>query len=425
MGNLSVNPYCIRWGKFLNGERMPFLVKRFIGTPLEDPTYWIMADRRALGMQPNTLENELRALSFFYLWADARGIDIQRRLSDGVFFSLNEITDLANFCGLYIGKAVSQIPSASSKAASLTDNRKTKRGQSGEKRNRLTAIYSFVEFTSADHLSLLSPWPSRWGHYSAVRNECLKTLGAQRKGGGRRNRDDMGQREGLDENVLMRLRDVINPDHPENPFEPQVRFRNYVIILLLLALGIRRGELCGLKVPDCSFGTNGTLTVHRRPDDPADPRKNKPATKTAARLLPLNPMLSDLVHELITYHRSKIPGARLHPFLIVSCDTGKPMSLSNVNKIMERLRDAVSGLPDELSAHILRHSWNDWFSLRMDREGYSEENEVKWRMRLMGWRDPDTARHYLRRTVRRRSDEVLRDMQDQLDIRGDGGMGRQ
>ncbi|NLR96056.1 site-specific integrase [Rhizobium sp. P38BS-XIX] len=416
MANSLVNPYCIRWAKFNDGERMPFLVKRSTGTPLEDATYWMIAHRRILGVQSNTLGNELRGLFFIYLWADARGVDIQQRLAEGVFFSLSEITDLGNFCGLSIEKAVRQTASRSPKVASLQDRRKATKGLSGEKRNRLAAIYSLIEFTSADYLSRLSPWPSRWDHYNSVRSECLKTLDGQRKGGGRRSRDDVGQREGLDEDVLNRLRDVVEPDHSENPFKPEVRFRNYVIIMLLLALGIRRGELCGLKVTDCLFGTKGTVTVHRRPDDPADPRKHKPATKTAARVMPLNPKLVDLVHEWITHHRSKIAGARLHPYLIVSSDTGKPMSLSNVNKIMERLRDAVPGLPVGLTAHILRHSWNDWFSLEMDKKGYSEDEEVKWRMRLMGWRDPDTARHYLRRTVRRRSDEVLREMQDQLTI---------
>jgi integrase len=83
---------------------------------------------------------------------------------------------------------------------------------------------------------------------------------------------------------------------------------------------------------------------------------------------------------------------------------------------MERLRRAVTGLPDDLTAHVLRHSWNDWFSAEMDKKGISEEQEVKWRKRLMGWRSEDTARHYLRRTVRQRSNEFLRDMQEQLDV---------
>jgi integrase len=48
---------------------------------------------------------------------------------------------------------------------------------------------------------------------------------------------------------------VIEPDHPENPFESKVRFRNYLILGLLLDLGIRRGELLGIRIEDCRFGS--------------------------------------------------------------------------------------------------------------------------------------------------------------------------
>jgi integrase len=395
---------------------MPFLVSSETGIPLEGPTYWIVAERRALGMQSNTLGNELRALSYLYLWGRARGVDIAERIDQGVFFSLTEIIDLANFCGLYVADAVSQITPFSSGIISLSTRRRTKRAQSAEKGNRLAAIRSFIEFASADRLSQLSNWPHRWDHYSAVRSECLKAIDGQRKGLGRRNRDDLGQREGLNDDAIKRLREVVEPDHPDNPFMPSVRFRNYLIVLLLLKLGMRRGELCGLTVSDCFLGSKGTITIHRRPDDPNDPRHNKPATKTAARVLPLSDRLTELMHEWVTYHRRNIPGTRFHPYVIVSSDSGKPMSLSNVNKIMERLRRAVTGLPDDLTAHVLRHSWNDWFSAEMDKKGISEEQEVKWRKRLMGWRSEDTARHYLRRTVRQRSNEFLRDMQEQLDV---------
>ncbi|NEH27461.1 tyrosine-type recombinase/integrase [Rhizobium ruizarguesonis] len=410
----SVNPFSLRWGKFANGERMPFLVSTETGIPLEGPTYWIIADRRALGMQPKTLANELRALSYLYLWAAARDIDVALRLSEGVFFSLSEIMDIANFCGLYVADAIKQIASASSKVVPISTRRTSNRVQSVEKRNRLTALRRFIEFTSADFLSLLSAWPQRWSHYNAVRSECLKTLDGQRKGLVRRNNDDVGQREGLAEDVIKRLRDVIEPDHPENPFNPKVRLRNYLIVLIFLNLGVRRGELGGVMVADCSLGSKGTLTIHRRPDDPNETRSTAAATKTAARVLPLGGRLTELLHEWITQHRSKIPGARLHPYLIVSSETGKPMSLSNFNKIIDRLRQAVPGLPKELTPHILRHSWNDWFSEESDRKGFTEENEVKWRKRLMGWRSEDSASHYLRRTIRRRSNTVLETMQNEL-----------
>lgn len=395
---------------------MPFLVSASTGVPLDAPTFWVIAHRRALGRQPNTLSNELRSLMYLYLWAEARGVDIHQRLREGIFFPLSEIIDLVNFCGRFADDVLEEMQDRSLKLVRLNRRRKNAKRtvQSDEKRNRLAAIRSFVEFTSADFLSTLSQWPQRWDYYNAVRTQCLELLQGYLDGLPKTNRDDLGLPEGLSAAAIKRLREIIEPDHSDNPFQPEVRFRNYLIVRLLLELGIRRGELLGIKVSDCVVGASGSITVHRRPDDPDDPRRNKPATKTAARVLSLNARMAELVHEWAVHYRARIPGARLHPFLIVNCRDGGPMSLSNVNKIFEALRRRVPDLPKELSPHLLRHSWNDTFSEAMDKKGIPEDQEIKWRMRLMGWRNENSARHYLRRTVRRRSNEVLKEMQDQM-----------
>ncbi|MEP9373073.1 tyrosine-type recombinase/integrase [Mesorhizobium sp. KR1-2] len=397
---------------------MPFLVPVDTGVPLAAPTFWIVAHRRALGRQPSTLYNELRSLMWLYLWAAARGVDIQQRLREGAFFALTEIIDIVNFCGRFTADALQEIDERSSKLSRLARRRKDsgRSVQSAEQRNRLAAISSFIEFTSADFLSVLAPWPQRWDHYNAVRTQCLDRLRGYTGGLAKPRRDDLGLPEGLEAAALKRLREVIEPDHPDNPFQPEVRFRNYFIIRLLLELGLRRGELLGVKLSDCNLGSTGSLTVHRRPDDPDDPRRDKPSAKTAARVLALNGRMTELAHEWVVHYRAKIPGARRHLFLVVNSRTGGPMSKSNLNKIFEALRHRVPGLPAELSPHILRHSWNDAFSETMDRKGIPGAQEVKWRARLMGWRSEFTARNYLRRTVRRRSNEVLKEMQDGLNI---------
>src|SRR5271167_3384956 len=53
-------------------------------------------------------------------------------------------------------------------------------------------------------------------------------------------------KKGLDQTALERLREVIRPDHPENPWQPDVQYRNGLMVLTLWALGIRRGELLAL-----------------------------------------------------------------------------------------------------------------------------------------------------------------------------------
>jgi hypothetical protein len=54
--------------RFADCERMPFLVKAATGLPVQAPTYWIVSS----GSQPNTLHNDLRALMYLYVWAEAR-----------------------------------------------------------------------------------------------------------------------------------------------------------------------------------------------------------------------------------------------------------------------------------------------------------------------------------------------------------------
>jgi integrase len=398
---------------------MPFLIRSGTGIPIVAPTYWITSRRRPSGNQPNTLYNDLRALMHLYLWAEARGVSIEDRLESGALLTLAEIVDLDTFCGRCLKDALAELPGIEAVIRLRGNGAKQQQEAISllQKRNRLTAIHSFVEYTSADFLSRLQFSPDRWSYYNGVRDNCLKWIKFRYEAITKPKSDDIGGREGLPEAAVSRLRAVIEPDSRENPFEARVRFRNYLIVRLLLDLGIRRGELLGLRVSDCTFGTRGTITVHRRPDDPEDPRTVQPSSKTNARALPLGGKLTDLLYEWIVHHRTGIDGARKHPFLIVDCKDGRPLSLSSVNKLMSALRRRVPGLPESLSAHVLRHSWNDAFSDAMDRTGVPGDQEAKWRARLMGWRSEESAKAYLRRTVRRRSDEALVGIQDELDIR--------
>ena len=70
---------------------MPFLVSVRTGLPVQAPAYWVTASRRSWGCQPYTLCDDLRSLIFLYLWADARGVDLQDRFKSGVLLTLAEI----------------------------------------------------------------------------------------------------------------------------------------------------------------------------------------------------------------------------------------------------------------------------------------------------------------------------------------------
>ncbi|WP_461583351.1 hypothetical protein [Tepidiphilus sp. HLB4] len=98
------------------------------------------------------------------------------------------------------------------------------------------------------------------------------------------------------------------------------------------------------------------------------------------------------------------------------------MTLSAVGKLFKELRERCPSLPKELSAHVLRHTWNDVFSREMERKGVAPENERQIRSYLMGWSPTsDTAAVYTRRYVRNKAKEISLGLQEKL---VGGGKGR-
>jgi integrase len=245
-----------------------------------------------------------------------------------------------------------------------------------------------------------------------------KLLTARMPDAASRNTED--QRQGLAPRDLERLLEVIQPGHPENPWSAGAQVRNNLLVRWYLKLGLRRAELLGVRVADINFQAHEVL-IARRPDDGEDPRINKPDVKTGDKLLPLDPALAKDTHDYIVRVRRGTGSARRHPYLFVAIHSGAPLSLAAVNLVFMQLKRKVPGLPDDLSPHVLRHTWNDRFSELADREGFEEAEEKKMRSRLQGWSPTSgTAAKYTRRHVRKKAREASLSLQAQLDPEGGG-----
>src|SRR6185436_20489803 len=99
-------------------------------------------------------------------------------------------------------------------------------------------------------------------------------------------------KKGLSDEEVTELRAVVKPTAQENPFKSVCRFRNFLIIELMLQTGLRRGELLKIKLVHLPRGPKDTLTIERSPDDRDDPRRNEPKAKTLGREIPLSKSLS-------------------------------------------------------------------------------------------------------------------------------------
>jgi len=215
--------------------------------------------------------------------------------------------------------------------------------------------------------------------------------------------------------VHKRILEVIEPNHPENPWRGAfVKHRNYLYVNMCLALGLRLGEINNISLHDVvRTGNPPFIKIVRNPDNPEDPRIIEPNVKTMPRSLVIERGWFHLLANYIDVHRRKIPATRLTPFLFVS-RTGQPISLKAAGSIIVGLR-RVEGIPNNMSQHTIRHAWNERFSEICDERGVDPEREAFARREYMGWSpSSDMPARYNRRHLKRKADAYSLEMQNKL-----------
>lgn len=406
-----------------SGEQLP-LLKGANGLPLWYPTLFVLTELRAKNLAVNTILQAVRAVKLGEHLLEHLSIDLSQRLQEGKVLALHEIDALADFFGL-TQEALDALDGPERrltdgrryKVVSLESLRMQRQAASTEgrvspqtKAIRLLYFREYLDWRMGQALQHFDQQELAFRQLAENRGDILARLEARIPKTSERY--SIYAREGIDEAMELRIKTVIYPDSPENPWKNQhVRFRNYLIFLWLISLGMRRGELLGIKLMDVDLRSN-EVTVVRRPDDPEDPRAAKVQVKTKGRLLMLETSLAELTRVYVQQERRRYLNARKHPFLFVATGTGKPLSDSALNKLFIELRTKVPGLPEELCPHVLRHTWNDRFSELMDEKGVSPEAEEQMRKQHMGWSDRSKmAAVYTRRHVRRKANEASLELQ--------------
>jgi integrase len=171
--------------------------------------------------------------------------------------------------------------------------------------------------------------------------------------------------------VVQDLYELVDPLSTRNPFRSEDnRYRNYAFFLLLLHMGLRRSEGCGLLAdsikssPDYSTGdVRSWIDIARRPKGIIDTRSSPAELKTPQSKRQL-PIANELV-AVIDHYADNYRGKPEHPFLF-SSQKGSPLSLPMVNSIFETLSEHLSDaakreLRDRrdktgVSPHHLRHT---------------------------------------------------------------------
>jgi integrase len=391
------------------GERLPILIAAD-GVPLFRPTAWSVAMRRAVNAAAATILSDLIALKLLYLWADREGILLEERMLDGRYLSPSEINLLARVTRYRLDRLSGTVEQlgAPYRPVSLEHHRQRSPVPAPEvdpqtAATRLRTISGYLRWLTQDGLSGTAR--DVMEERTRARDAMLDSLAAQTPKA--RGYNVVGHREGPPEPLLDRLLAVVEPGAEENPWDDLgLRIRNRLLVHFIYGLGIRRGEALGIKITNIDFRQNRVL-VARAADDPEDPRRYQPLTKTRDRWLPIKDALAAMTQDYVTHVRAKFPQARRHPFLFVSHQGGAPLALVSANKVFRTLRERVDGLPKNLSPHLLRYAWNDAFSAIADKRGTALATEEKVRSYLMGWSPTSkTAASYTRRHVREKAEEL-------------------
>ncbi|QHN03482.1 site-specific integrase [Granulicella sp. WH15] len=243
---------------------------------------------------------------------------------------------------------------------------------------------------------------------------------------GKRRRPE--QIRSLPADVVEFLYELLDPESRTNPFQNEVsRWRVYVLFILMLHQGLRRGELLVLPADAIKSSFDRDLQKERfwmsvrYNEYEDDPRSSKPSIKNAPsiRQLPVSEVVALIVQEYVSNYRGRVG----HSFLINS-QKSAPMSPEAVSKTFQKI---TNSLPTSLRKLLLDHTRNDSVTAHAMRhtcavvrlnqilaEGV-EMNDALQRLRaFFGWsRDSEMPLRYARAVFEDRLSSVWRNEFDE------------
>jgi integrase len=389
------------------------------GIPVHEVTVYLDKYRRK-GRAANTIHYVCNSLALLYRELDSAKIKLLDRLIEGRFLTAPELDRLASAVQYRIEDL--DEPHAGANTSNVIHISRIglrKKGGGNPSKpvdahtqaSRLRYIADYLGFL-ASYVAATLPESAR-RELDAASSRALTSFREHIPPVS--SRAKLGARIGLSLEEQERVLKVVHPDSPDNPWQRGfVRRRNWLIIVLLLATGMRRGELLGMQIGDL-HSSKPKLRILRRADAPEDARVNQPNAKTNDRELELTPSIMKALWSYVNKERRSIGPAREIPQVIVS-DEGDSLSQASIDKLFAQLREACPGLPISLTSHVMRHTWNERFSEQAEAMGLSESAEERARNTQQGWSDNSKmATTYTRRHTAKKGQEISLKLQEQLD----------
>lgn len=403
---------------FRNGERHS-LLQRVNGLPVHEVTLYL-GKYRNKGRAANTIHFVCSSLALLYRELDAASVDLLERLSSGQFLTTPEMDRLVS-AARYRAEDL-EGESADGKSNVIDIRRISIRRSQKQAERKPVDVQTYASRLRymANYLSYISGYVAATlprGDRQDLEADAARAIEAFREHIPEvSKRATLGAKVGLSVEEQDQLLAVAHPDSPSNPWvRGFVRRRNWLILVLLLASGMRRGELLGLQIRDI-HPNQPKLNIIRRADAVEDRRTRQPNTKTHDRTVELSPSIMRVLQAYLKERRG-IKAARSIPQVIVSED-GAALSMQSVDKLFKELRTALPDLSLTLTSHTARHTWNERFSEQAEAMNLPEVAEQRARNSQQGWSDNSkTSATYTRRYTDRKGRELALKLQEQLDAK--------
>lgn len=387
------------------------------------PAFWanvyVTSEYRKRQTSVNTCVRVLRSLGMARMWAASLGRDLDDDLCSGPFLSMEDVESLADFLALSAaGQSahVLEVRAAAlkrSKVVHLEDVRPDHRSLSEsqemtadpvEAAARIRWVASYVDWHLRRRLGDLDRMRQDTMNLSKLGVDVVARLRQRAPRATGKDDDDL-LLEGVPPEVLNRIEEALVPGSEGNPFESAfVQARNYVIWRMLHDSGGRRDEIRHVKVGDADYASR---------------RLHIAVSKTFPRTVPIGSDTAEAFDTFVLEHWSKLPQAARRRGYLFTDENGRHLSRRAINRIFERVRGKVPGVPDFMSPHTVRRSWNDAFSAKVDalppNKRPSEKRETEMRNRLQGWSGQSSmGARYARRHIRREADKLAESLVENL-----------
>lgn len=348
-----------------SGQNLPVLIDED-GLPIPLPNEWVMHRR---DLSPNTLIRNLRELAIFYAWLDSLNIDFAKRINSDHIFTEAELS--GSLCERLRLTAKSDLK----KAAASVSNKGGKVAVSPLTfKLRLITIRQFIGWCFRFKLAALSSKDPAFLRIQAHKDHIDKILCDQQL---RKPPQNTSITKGLRDHQVKALVWCVDFRNPSAyGLNEHVRFRNFIIVMIMLSFGLRPAEVLTLRLNDIEFGSVSALRVIRRAADPNDTRSPQPRIKRNGRDLVMQELtLLNLIEEYIEEHREKVMDryGKDHSYLIVS-DEGDPLHGNSISNYFRIIRDRFkTELPSDLTPKSLRHTYSSRTERDLAERGVPED----------------------------------------------------